>query len=99
LQKKPTKKKQNTDTPNSQPMQSFSMPCYPEKTGGLPDHQLPAPNLLGRGRPTCEQISGMQYPHSLPWDKPAQTPGQSDAHPGKKIRKKLNKKQGTKKNM
>jgi hypothetical protein len=27
--------------------------------------------LLGRYRPTGEQISGMQYSHSHPWDKPA----------------------------
>jgi hypothetical protein len=33
-QKKNTKKKQNSDTPNPQPIQSFSTPCDTEKTGG-----------------------------------------------------------------
>jgi hypothetical protein len=58
------------DTLNSQPVQSFSTPHYTEKTGGLPHHQTPAPNLLGRCRPTGEQISGTQYSHSYPWNKP-----------------------------
>jgi hypothetical protein len=42
----------NSDTLNPQPVKSFSMPHYTEKTGGLPCHQTPAPNLLGRYRPT-----------------------------------------------
>jgi hypothetical protein len=68
-QEKNTKKKQNSETPNPQSVQSFSMPCYTEKPGGLPCHQMLAPNQLGRCRPTGEQISGMQYSHSHSWDK------------------------------
>jgi hypothetical protein len=34
-QKETTKKKQNSDTLNSHPVQSFSTPCYTKKTGGL----------------------------------------------------------------
>jgi hypothetical protein len=70
LAEKTTKKKQNYDIPNLQPIQSFSMAHYTEK-GGLLHHQMPAPNLLGKHRPTGEQISGMLYSHSYPWDKPA----------------------------
>jgi hypothetical protein len=66
-----TKKKQNSNTPNPQPAHSFSMPHYKEKPGGLLHCQTLAPNLLGKCRPTGEQISGMWYPHSHPWDKPA----------------------------
>jgi hypothetical protein len=50
---------------------SFSMPHYTEKTGGLPHHQMLAPNLLGKCRLTGEQISNMQYIQSYPWDKSA----------------------------
>jgi hypothetical protein len=70
-QKKTTKKKQNFDTLNSQPIQSFSMPHCTKKTGGLPCCQMQAPNLPGRNRPTGEQISSMWCSHSHPWDKPA----------------------------
>jgi hypothetical protein len=55
-QKKNTKNKQNSDTSNPQPVQSFSMPCYTEKTGWFPSHQTPAPNLLGR-HPADQQVS------------------------------------------
>jgi hypothetical protein len=48
---------------------SFPMPGYMEKPGGLLHYQVLAPNLLGRCRPTGEQISGMRYPHSHSWDK------------------------------
>jgi hypothetical protein len=68
-QKKITKKKQNSNTLNPQHIQSFSTPHYTEKTGGLPRHQMLAPNLLGRYRPTGEQISSTWYSHSHPWDK------------------------------
>jgi hypothetical protein len=63
-EKKTTKKKQNSDTPNPQPTQSFSMPHYNKKPGGLPHHQMLAPNLLGRHRPTGEQISSTWYSYS-----------------------------------
>jgi hypothetical protein len=66
-----TKKKQSSNTLNPQTIQTFCMPHYTEKTGGLSHHQTPAPNLLGRHRPTGEQISSMWYSHSYPWDKPA----------------------------
>jgi hypothetical protein len=56
-QKKSTKRNQGFDTLNPQPVQSFSMPCYMEKTGGLLCHQMPAPNLLGR-HPADKQVSG-----------------------------------------
>jgi hypothetical protein len=46
-QNKITKKKQNSDTLNIQTIKNFSTPHYTEKTGGLPHHQMPAPNLLG----------------------------------------------------
>jgi hypothetical protein len=36
------------DTLNSELVESFFMPHYTEKTGGLPHHQTLAPNLLGR---------------------------------------------------
>jgi hypothetical protein len=64
-EKKTTKKKQNSDTLNPQSIQSFPKPRYTEKTGGLPHLQTPAPNLLGKCRPTGEQISGMWYSHSI----------------------------------
>jgi hypothetical protein len=70
-QKKTTKKNQNSDTLNPQSVQSFSMPCHTEKTGGLPHCQMPAPYLLGRCRQTGEQVSGTWYSHSYPWDEPA----------------------------
>jgi hypothetical protein len=57
--------------PKPQPTHNFPMPQYTEKPGDLPHRQTPATNLLGRRRPTGEQISGMQYSHSHPWDKPA----------------------------
>jgi hypothetical protein len=52
LQKNTTNKNQNFSTSNPQPVQSFSMPGYIEKTGGLPSHQTLDPNLIGRHRPT-----------------------------------------------
>jgi hypothetical protein len=71
LARKTIKKKQTHKPPNPQATQSFSMPHYMEKKGGLLCHKTSAPNLLGRRRPTGEQISGMCYTHSHPWDKPA----------------------------
>jgi hypothetical protein len=83
-EKKNTKKKQNFNTLNPQPTQSFSMPYYTEKPGVILHRQVPVPNLLGRCRPTGEQISCTGYSHSHPWDKPAQTPGQIDPCHAKK---------------
>jgi hypothetical protein len=40
------------------------MPHYNKKPGGLPHHQMLAPNLLGRHRPTGEQISSTWYSYS-----------------------------------
>jgi hypothetical protein len=97
-QKKATKKNQNSDTLNPQPVQSFSTPHYAEKTGGLLCCQRLAPNLLGRCRTTGEQISSMRYSHNHPWDKPAEPPGQTDPCPAKKTQE-LNKKQELKRNM
>jgi hypothetical protein len=84
LAEKSHQEEQNSNTPNPQPIQSFSMPHYTEKTGGLLHCQTPAPNLLGRCRPTGEQISSMWYSHSYPWDKSTQLPGQNDTHSAKK---------------
>jgi hypothetical protein len=56
-QKKNTQKNQNFDNLNSQPVQSFSVPHYTEKTGGLLHCQMLTPNLLGKCKPTDEQIS------------------------------------------
>jgi hypothetical protein len=54
-------KKKNEETklqnPEPQPLKGFSMQCYTEETGGLQHYQMPAPNLVGRCRPTGEQIS------------------------------------------
>jgi hypothetical protein len=69
------------------------MPHYTEITGGLLCCQMQSPNLLGKHRPTGEQISGMQNSHSYPWDKPAYTPDRLTSNP----QKKLNNKQGTEK--
>jgi hypothetical protein len=91
--KKNTKKKQNSNTLNPQPIQNYSTPHQTEKTVGFPRHQMPAPNLLGRCRSTGEQISSTRYSHSYPWNKPAQPSGQTDQWPTKK----LNNKQGTEK--
>jgi hypothetical protein len=52
---KNTKKKENSDTSKPQPSHGLSMPHYAEKQGGLLCYQMPAPNLLGRCRPTDEQ--------------------------------------------
>jgi hypothetical protein len=52
-----------------------------------------APNLLSRCRPTGEQVSGMSYLHSYPWDKPAEPTGQTDTSPSQN----LNNKQKTEK--
>jgi hypothetical protein len=41
--KKNTKKKQNSITPNTQLIRSFSIPHYTEKTGGLPREGMLAP--------------------------------------------------------
>jgi hypothetical protein len=71
LAEKTTKKTQNSNTLNPQPVQSFSMPHYTEKTGGLLCHQMLDPNLLERHRPTGKQISSMWYSYSYPWDKSA----------------------------
>jgi hypothetical protein len=67
--KNTTKNKQNSDTPSPQPAQNLSMPLYTEKSGGLLHHSTPVSNLLGRRRPTGEQINVMQYSHSHPWEK------------------------------
>jgi hypothetical protein len=56
LAEKTTKRNQGFHTLNPQPMQSFSVPYYTEKTGGLLCHQTPAPNLLGR-HPAEQQVS------------------------------------------
>jgi hypothetical protein len=82
-QKKTTKKKQISETSHPQPAQSFSTPHYTENPGELPCHQTLAPNLLGKPRPTGEQISGMWYSHSHPWNKPAEPPRQTDPCPTK----------------
>jgi hypothetical protein len=63
-QKKTTKKKQNSDP---QPIQSFSMPRYTEKTGRLLHSQMLAPNLLGTQRPTVFVLFTV-CPPSLPVD-------------------------------
>jgi hypothetical protein len=55
--KKKKKKKQNSETLNPQPVKSFSKPHYTEKIGGIQHCQTLALNLLGRCRPTGEQIS------------------------------------------
>jgi hypothetical protein len=96
LAEKTTKKNKKSDTLNSQPIQSFSMPHYAEKTGGLPCQQMLAPNLLGRCRPTGEQRNGMRYSYSYPWDKPAYPPVQTDPALQKQ-KQKLNNKQATEK--
>jgi hypothetical protein len=57
-QKKNKKKKPNSETLNPQPVQSFSMPHYTEKTGGLPHHQMLAPNLLRKLRQTGLDAEG-----------------------------------------
>jgi hypothetical protein len=49
---KKASKKQNSNTLNPQPVQSFFTPPHTEKTGGLLHLQTPAPKLLGRRRPT-----------------------------------------------
>jgi hypothetical protein len=94
-QKKNTKKNQNFDTLNPQPVQDFSTPHYTEKTGGLPCHQKPAPNLLERCRPTGKQIRGILYSHSHCWDKQHNLLDRLTPIPWKK---KLDDKQGTEKN-
>jgi hypothetical protein len=57
-QKKNTKKKQNSHTPNPQHVQSFSTPRYTEKTGGMPCLHTPVPNLFGGCRPTVRDSEG-----------------------------------------
>jgi hypothetical protein len=47
-----------------------------------------APNLLGRCRPTGEQINSTWYFHSHSWDKPAKPPGQTDPRPAKRKKSK-----------
>jgi hypothetical protein len=70
------------------------MPHYTEKTGGLLCHQTLAPNLLERCIPTGEQVNGVQYSHSYPWDKPTEPAGETDPCTSKRN---LNTKQGTEK--
>jgi hypothetical protein len=65
-QNKSTKKNQNVDTLNLQPIQSFSTPHYTEKTGGFLLLQTTAPNLLGRCRPTGEQQASCGIPPTTP---------------------------------
>jgi hypothetical protein len=83
--KKNTKKNQNFDTLNHQPIQSFSMPRYTEKTGGLLHHQMPAPNLLQKH--LADQKVSIKC-HAVfpqpPQDKPAYPPVQTDPLPCKK---------------
>jgi hypothetical protein len=55
-QKKSTKKNQNFNTLNLQPVQSFSTSHYIEKTGGLQHHQMLDPYLLWRHL-TGQQVS------------------------------------------
>jgi hypothetical protein len=91
--KKKHKKNQNLNTLNPQPLQSFPMRGYTEKTGGLLCCQTPAPNLLGRHRPSI-----MLYSHSHPWDKQLIPLDRLILPPCKKKKKKnLNNKQGTEK--
>jgi hypothetical protein len=59
LAKKTKKKKQNSETLNLQPIKSFSMPCYTEKTGGFLHCQMPAPNLPRRCRQTGLDAKGV----------------------------------------
>jgi hypothetical protein len=59
LAEKKKKKKQNTKTLNPQPVQSFTMPHYSEKIGGLLHHHMPAPNLLRRCRQTGLDAEGV----------------------------------------
>jgi hypothetical protein len=96
-QKKNTKKKQHSDPPNPQCIESFSMPHYTEKPGGPWCCQTLAPNLLRRCRQKGEQISGTWYSHSHPWDKPAYLLSHTDLCLTKKPTKKLNNKQGIEK--
>jgi hypothetical protein len=51
---------------------------------------------LERSRPPGE-LSSTQYSHKQPWARSASPPGQSDPHPGKKEKKKLNKQKQQKK--
>jgi hypothetical protein len=44
---KKTKRRNNSETLNPKPMQSFSTPHYTEKTGGLLPHQMLAKTCLG----------------------------------------------------
>jgi hypothetical protein len=60
---KTTKKRQNSDT---QPAYSFPTPKDTEKPAGLLLCQAPAPDLLGRCRPSGEQKSSTQYPTTTP---------------------------------
>jgi hypothetical protein len=55
LAEKNDQEKTKLNTLNSQPVKSFSTARYTEKTGGLPHRQTPAPNLLGRCRPTGDE--------------------------------------------
>jgi hypothetical protein len=48
-------KLQHTEHPS---VQSFSLPCYTEKTVEVPHRQTPAPNLLRKCRPTEGQLVG-----------------------------------------
>jgi hypothetical protein len=65
-EKKNTKKKQNSETPNPQPEKSFSMPHYTEKVGGLPCCQTLAPNLLEDANQQCLSCSLFVCPPSIP---------------------------------
>jgi hypothetical protein len=49
------KKKQNSETLNPQPIKTFSIACYTEKTGGLQYWQTSAPTCLETqtNRPGC----------------------------------------------
>jgi hypothetical protein len=66
LAEKNTKKNQNFDTLNPQPVQSFSSTHYTEKTRGFPHHQRPAPNLLGRCRPKVSTKCPCGIPTATP---------------------------------
>jgi hypothetical protein len=57
--KKAQKKKQNSKTLNPQPVESFFILCYTEKTGGLQHCQMPDPNLPKRQRQTGLDAKGV----------------------------------------
>jgi hypothetical protein len=89
-------KNQNFDTLNLQPSQSFSMPHYTERTGGLLSHQSLTPNLLGRNL-LEQQVSTKHHMvfHNQPGINQHNTLDRLTLHPAKQTNKQLNSKQGT----